>query len=165
MTTLKWFKVWKTIFLGTAALQVLRQLIIDHFESNGWSITEDLRKILSRTKVSPSQASVDLAAIPLSELGFKAGGAIGDVCKEAQRRGLKLCTHEMGLQLRLQYKDQPRGEWLSVPVTQEGSKGTIDMFTIVNVRHGPRFRANEEKLAQFYHGHAIFVFVLPSQLD
>ena len=49
-----------------------------------------------------------------AELGFANGATYADVCAKAQELGLQLCPAEVGPQLRIQYTDQPKDEWLRI---------------------------------------------------
>ena len=72
--------------------------------------------------------------ISVEDLGFKDGATYKDIYKRALEVGLQLCPAEVGPQLRVQYNDQPRGEWLFIgmgPIT--GSVGDSRLFS---VRHG-----------------------------
>jgi hypothetical protein len=84
--------------------------------------------------IAPTEQEIDLVVVTVGELGFKNGAKYSDICQRAQELGLELCPNEVGPQLRLQYKDQPKGEWLRIamePITDSGG----DRF-IFKVGHG-----------------------------
>ncbi|MDO8664011.1 MAG: hypothetical protein Q7K44_00445, partial [Candidatus Liptonbacteria bacterium] len=118
------FPLWKTIKLDT-----------------GLKTADDFRKALKQSgckignwgndilgnpafTVSDTETEVDLVNVSVAELGFKNGAPRKDIYERAVSLGLELCPNEVGPQLRLQYTDQPKGEWLRIamePIT--GSDG------------------------------------------
>lgn len=70
--------------------------------------------------VASQEIEVDLLNVSLWNLGFKSGAHLHSILMKGIDLGLHLCPAETGPQLRLQYLDQPKGEWLSVamePIT------------------------------------------------
>ena len=70
--------------------------------------------------VALQEMEVELVVVSVAELGFNGGATRADIYKRANELGLDLCPNEVGPQLRLQYKDQPKGEWLLIamePIT------------------------------------------------
>ena len=66
--------------------------------------------------------------------GSAFGARIVQLFERAEERGWKKCPVEVGPQLRLQYLDQPYGEWLVIamePIADSG--GDLELF---NVYHG-----------------------------
>lgn len=126
------FKVWKTIKLGTKGLKTaddFRKAI----KSAGMSIGDWGNDILGKPafSVASEETEVDLVNVSVGELGFKRGAERRDIIAKALSLGLELCPNEVGPQLRLQYADQPRGEWLLIgmePIT--GSGGGLDVFGV-----------------------------------
>ena len=108
------WKVGKTINLGTYkgagdfknALQ--KEGVI--------SIDREAIKLLEETTftVSPRVTQVKLVIQSGADLGFNTDVSYDQICFRAKERGLELCPVEVGPQLRLQYKDQIRGEWLVI---------------------------------------------------
>lgn len=100
-------KVWKTIRLGTGIKSAddFRKEII----KAGQEVTESAFEMMygQDFHISSSEQEVDLVRI--SSLGN-----YDDVCEEAMSMGLELCPAEVGPQLRLQYKNQPKGNILYV---------------------------------------------------
>jgi hypothetical protein len=81
--------------------------------------------------VSPEAQEIELVVVSVGELGFKDGATRSDIYKRAQEIGLDLCPNEAGPQLRLQYKDQPKGELLLIamePITD--SRGDLYVFNV-----------------------------------
>ncbi len=134
------FKTWKTIKLGT-----------------GLKTADDFRKALKKAdcnisdwandiigksafSVSPEEVDAELVVVSVAELGFKNGATCADIYKRAEELGLALCPNEVGPQLRLQYKDQPNGEWLLIgmePITD--SDGGLSVFSVARHVGGARW--------------------------
>lgn len=128
------FKIWKTIKLGT-----------------GLKNAKDFRKALKKSKMrigdwgndilgqsaftaSDTEKDIDLVNISVAELGFKGGATRKDIYDRALELGLRLCPAEVGPQLRLQYADQPKGEWLRVAMEPiSDSDGGLVVFVVEHV--------------------------------
>jgi hypothetical protein len=112
--------VWKTITVGAVtSVLALRNALDDA----GHGVGDLAGQVLARPafSVSRMRLDVDLANVSAAELGF--GGAtvrLADLYAQAQRLGFELAAAEVAPQLRLQYRDQPVGEFLHVgmaPIT------------------------------------------------
>ena len=80
---------------------------------------------------------VDLVVVSAAELGTPPETSLVDVYARAQESGLALAPAEVGPQLRLQYLDQPIGEFLHVgmnPINTWSGEPTI--FVLVNGGQG-----------------------------
>ena len=158
------FSIWKTINLGT-----------------GLKTADDFRNALKKSKnrigdwgndilgkpaftASETEMDVDLVNVSVADLGFKDGAYRRDIIAKALELGLQLCPAEVRPQLRLQYADQPKGEWLVIgmePITD--SDGRLHVF---GVGHD-----NDERWLSGYYGSPghfwgaahRFVFVRPSK--
>lgn len=83
---------------------------------------------------SNTEMELDLVNISVAELGFKDGATRKEIYERAIQFGLELCPAEVGPQLRLQYKDQPKGERLIIAMEPIAvSDGHLYVF---NVEHG-----------------------------
>ena len=74
---------------------------------------------------------IDLVKVTVAELGFKKGARRDQIYERAKELGLELCPPEVGPQLRLQYHDQPNGEWLFIgmkPIAD--SVGNLLVFSV-----------------------------------
>src|SRR5215475_6500626 len=80
------------------------------------------------------KADVKLAVLSAAELGVESDeSSLSDVYERARRVGLELCPAEVGLQLRLEYRNQPLGEALDIamePVATYSGDPTI--LTLAN---------------------------------
>lgn len=108
------FKTWKTIKLGTGlkTAEEFRRVLRDgEFRLSDWA-----SDILGKPafKAADEETEVDLVKVTVAELGFKKGARRNQIYERAKELGLGLCPPEVGPQLRLQYQDQPNGEWILV---------------------------------------------------
>jgi len=117
------FKTWKTIKLGTGlkTAEEFRRVLRDgEFRLSDWA-----SDILGKPafKAADEETEVDLVKVTVAELGFKKGARRNQIYERAKELGLGLCPPEVGPQLRLQYQDQPNGEWILVamePIIDSG---------------------------------------------
>ena len=104
--------VWKTIALGTFANSLTLRNALD---SAGCGIGDLAEEALARREfaVQPARTDADLVVVSPAELGL-AGDlvSLADTYARAEARGLRTVPAEVGPQLRLQYLDQPAGEFL-----------------------------------------------------
>ena len=117
------FQIWKTIRLGTGLQNACE--FRGALKNGGFRIGDWGNNILGKPafKVSPKETSIELVQVTVAELGFKDGATCKDIYERAIILGLELCPNEVGPQLRLQYKDQPKDEWLRIamePIIDSG---------------------------------------------
>ena len=155
-------RIWKTITLGTGlkTADEFRKAL----ENNGFRISNWGNDILGKPafKAATEKTEVDLVNISVAELGFKDGATRKDIYERAISLGLELCPNEVGPQLRLQYKDQPNGEWLRIamePITD--SDGYLRVFLVVHDDDGLWLDGYYGRPDNFWDGHYHFVFVRP----
>ncbi len=156
----KVWKTWKTIKLGTGLKSAddFRKEVVEA----GMKIGDWANDILGKPAftATTSETEVELVVASVAELGFKDGATRKDIYVRAQELGLDLCPPEVGPQLRLQYTDQPKGEWLVIamePITD--SDGDLNLF---HVGHGDGVRwldADYGDPGYFWRGGGRFVFL------
>jgi hypothetical protein len=106
--------VWKTITVGKFENSFA---LIDALDAAGCSVGGSAGEILARPAftLSATKTDVGLFAVSAAELGFQDGTAsLADIYARAQQLGFGLATAEVAPQLRLQYFDQPIGEFLII---------------------------------------------------
>jgi len=126
--------VWKTITVGKFANSFA---LIDALDAAGCSIGGSAGEILARPAfaLSATKMDVELFAVSAADLGFRAGTAsLADIYARAQQLGFGLATAEVAPQLRLQYFDQPIGEFLIVGM--KPIKTWNGELVILNVANG-----------------------------
>ncbi len=106
------FPVWKTVTLGThESVGGLREAL----NTAGFGIGDLAREALNRLALTARpRTPLDLAVVSGSKLGLTAQDtSLAEICSRAAAHGLMLCPAEVAPQLRLQYSDQPPGEFSS----------------------------------------------------
>jgi len=131
------FKVWRTIKLGTGLKTAddFRKSI----KANGMKVGDRASDILEKPDFTSAvgETEVDLVKVTVAGLGFKQSARRDQIYERARELGLKLCPPEVGPQLRLQYKDQPIGEWLLIAMEPfPVSDGSLRVFSVEHDDHG-----------------------------
>ncbi|MBI3046168.1 MAG: hypothetical protein HYY86_01310 [Candidatus Harrisonbacteria bacterium] len=124
------FPTWKTIKLGTDLKTA------DDFRHalkvGGYRISDWANDILGKSAfTAANQETVELVKVSVKELTGKDQAPFQEIIQRAEERGLKKCPVEVGPQLRLQYSDQPYGEWLVVAMEPiAASDGYLRLFSV-----------------------------------
>jgi hypothetical protein len=124
--------VWKTITVGTFADLFALNSALD---AVGCGIGNSAGEILARPSftLSTTKTSVELFTVSASELGFPTDTAsLADIYARAKQLGFGLAAAEIGPQLRLQYFDQPIGEFLIGMEPIKTWKGEPVILTVAN---------------------------------
>lgn len=84
-------------------------------------------------KIEPLQTPepINLVSFSLKQLGFPSSATLQEIYDKAQSLGLELCPPQVGPELRLNYTDQPSGEYLVIamnPIT--GAGGNPRLFRV-----------------------------------
>ena len=106
--------VWKTITLGRFANSLA---LANALYAKGCGIGGLAAEILARPAfvVSTTKTDVELVTVSPAELGFETDTVtLTAIYTRARRLGFGLAAAEVGPQLRLQYSDQPVGEFLTI---------------------------------------------------
>ena len=131
-------------------------------EKHGFKISDWGKDILEKTKFSGEKQELQVVSFSVESLGFPQGARYKDIIVKAKQLGLELCPAELVPQLRLQYKDQPDGEWLIVamdPITaQDGLPSAFDLYRIGS---GLWLGGDNASPEYFWFPDGRFVFVRP----
>ena len=106
--------MWKTITVGTFKNSFA---LLNTLDAAGCGIGGSAEEILARPAftVGTTKANVELFAVSAAELGFQTDtAALADIYGRALKLGFQLAAAEVAPQLRLQYFDQPIGEFLII---------------------------------------------------
>lgn len=154
------FKDLKTLKLGIYKdADALRKAL----RTNGNSISDWANEILGKLAftISSAEEEFQLVITSVANLGFKEGATYRNICAKAKELGLELCPGEVGPQLRLQYKNQPKGEWLRIamePITVSGS--FLCIFEVENITGGLWLRCSDGRSDTFWGADISVVFCL-----
>jgi hypothetical protein len=125
--------IWRTVTLGTyKTIDALR----DALDAKRIHVGDRADEILGRPAFNLSKMRRDarLVVLAVSELGFEEEGAsLAEIYARARQLGFELCPAEVAPQLRLQYLNQPLGEFLHIamaPIAGYGGEPTD--FTVAN---------------------------------
>ncbi|MBC9879303.1 hypothetical protein G8O24_18340 [Bradyrhizobium sp. INPA01-394B] len=125
---------WKTITIGTFADTLALRNALD---SRGCNVGGQAAEILARPAftISSHRANVELVDLSPAQLGFTSDTVtLANVYARARQLGFELAAAEVGPQLRLQYLDQPIGEFLIIAM--EPIKTWSGEPIILNVANG-----------------------------
>lgn len=123
--------VWKTITLGShESADALRAALRAAHCGVGDLADQVLR--LPDFTVEASRSEASLVVLTPADLGFGAEGASRvEIYRRARALGFALCPAETGPQLRLQYPDQPPGEFLRIAMapltTGDGARVSLSV--------------------------------------
>lgn len=160
--TLKEFPVWKTIKIGTFKE---KEVLKDSIKAKGYFIGSWANDLMDRPEFSLSEkeSELDLVNVSVGELGFSGWTTYADICSKAKEFGLELAPAEVGPQLRLQYDDQPNGEWLRVGMEAIAGSGGDRLVFVVERGGGGRawLRSDDGRPDSRWGAEGRFVFVRP----
>ena len=124
---------WKTITVGTFANSFALRNALD---AAGCGIGDLAEEVLARPAftLSATKTDVELIAVSAAEVGFQTDTAsLADIYARAQQLGFGLAAAEVAPQLRLQYFDQPIGEFLIIGMEPIKTwKGEPVILTVAN---------------------------------
>lgn len=124
------FPVWRTVTIGNRASRSIKSLS-QFIEDAGMQASSWAEEILQKVKTSKEEKTLDLVKVTAEELGLTGLPTTRQIYDAAQAQGLNLCPAEVGPQLRLQYYDQPMGEWLRIGMEPlKDSDGSLRVFRV-----------------------------------
>ena len=155
--------IWKTIAIGGfKGVNAIR----DAMEAAPCRILvgDDADEILGRPVFPFIKIPVELDLVVLSvfELGFSDRASLRDIYARAVAQGFELCPAEVGPALRLNYLDQPLGEFLHIamqPVARY--TGELVDFSVGNAGAGFILIGGDGHPDEVFSGAERFVFVRP----
>lgn len=100
-------KNWKTIKIGET------KNYDEALKKAGINVSSYAQELLDKMP-SNKKESIDLVKMSVKELGFDERATIEEIFNRIKELGGELCSAEVGVALRLDYLDQPLGEWLLI---------------------------------------------------
>jgi hypothetical protein len=155
--------VWKTVVIGRSrGVDAVRNALDAARVAVGDSADEILGRPAFAFAGEPRE--LNLVLVSVAALGFGPNGAaLGDIHARALRLGLELCPEEVGPQLRLQYRNQPVGEFLHIAMKPLRTyHGTPIDFSLGNSGAGLTLLGGHADPELVIPGNVRFVFVRPS---
>jgi len=152
-------QTWKTIELGTGPKDA--NAFCQAIERIGGQVSKYARDIMGKTDftVLTKKITLDLVKLSVFDLGFENDATLKEIYERAISLGLKLLPAEAGPQLRLQYLDQPIGEWLIMAMEPiEDSDGDLSVFGVECGDDGPWLRTRYGRPVDVWDSGIIFVF-------
>lgn len=150
------FPIWKTITL------TLEKNIYQRIIDSGMKVSSYAESMIKNISVVKKDTELDLVVVSVKDLGFDNGASLQDIYRKANKMGLELCPAQVGPQLRLQYEDQPKDEWLIIgmePITD--SVGVLCVFHVAHNDNALWLRAYCDDPGLVWFERCRFVFVLP----
>lgn len=84
-------------------------------KNNGFELTGNTEDMLIHVQLSTVKKEFKLVECNLNDLGIYSEQATwSEALSAAQKKGYIICPSEVGLALRLEYKDQPNDDWLNI---------------------------------------------------
>jgi hypothetical protein len=157
-------QIWRTTVLGFhKGVDRYR----DALDAAKMKIGDAADEILGRPAFlyAKEKTEVELTVVSAADLGVESEAALADVYKQTKQFGLALCPAEVGPQLRLDYRDEPRGESLNIamePVATYGGEPTI--LSLVNFGSGLALVGSNGRSDFMVPRYSRFVFALPGKL-
>jgi len=156
------FPVWKTVTVGQhRGVDAIRNAL----DKARIAIGESADEVLGRPafNFSRERHELELVLVSVAQLGFGPNGAtLADIHARAQALGLVLCPEEVGPQLRLQYRNQPVGEFLHIAMKpQRTYHGAPINFSLANSGAGLALLGGSGSPELVIPGNVLFVFVRP----
>lgn len=125
------FNIWRTVTIGIHAQTGEDFLAL--LKKHSFGIGDEAECFLLRNRIifAVKESEFNLVKVSVEELGCTHRPTYNEVCLQAVRLGLHECPAQVGPQLRLQYLDQPEGEWLTIGMEPiEGYGGIKYVFGV-----------------------------------
>jgi len=163
--TLADIPVWKRIALGTyKGVNAVRNAL----DAARMRVGESADEILGRPAFpySKTKTELDLVVVTAADLGFPTGSTpVAEIYRRAMQLGFDLCPAEVGPQLRLQYANQPLGEFLHIAMQPIASwRGDLVDLTVGNGGAGLLLLGGDGSPDLKLHSSVKFVFVRPARI-
>jgi hypothetical protein len=156
--------IWKTIALGEYKGVNAVRVALDNAPCP-IAVGDWADEILGRPafQFSRTKAEVDVVVLSVADLGFtNKEASLREIHSRALALGLEMCAAEVGPVLRLNYLNQPVGEFLHIAMTPIARySGELVHFMLANGGAGLLFVGGDARPEAVLSGAARFVFVRP----
>jgi hypothetical protein len=155
---------WKTVSLGSFASP---RALFNALDTAGIHIGDTAEEVLHRSgfTVGKVKTRVQLVILSAADLGSGEPVSLAAFYARARKLGYELCPPEAVAQLRLQYRDQPVGEFLNVAMEPIATfEGQLTGLSVANGGAGLMIVGEPLSLDSIRDRSARFVFVRPQQI-
>ena len=126
----------------------------------GFKFYGSAKEILQKTPFSQENKEYNLVSFSVKSLGFPNGATTAEIYQKAEELGLELCPAEVGPLLRLNYPDQPNGEYLIVAMKAiNDSGGDPHLFYVRCVSGERKLSTRWDVPGAGWRGESRFVFL------
>ena len=149
---------WKTLTLGVYRDLPTLGVALDQA---GCRIGDEVGAMLANRAfpLAPERREIELVVLSVAQLGFPRAASRAAIFARAEALGLQLCPPEVGPLLRLQYADQPVGEFLRIamePVRM--ANGGLDDMLVGNGGDGDLLVSAQARPDQTLYWNVLLVF-------
>jgi len=150
--------IWKTITVGTFRDSLAMRNTLDALDCG---VGDGAAQILARPSfgLAARRGQLDLVTVTAAQLGFQAEAVrLDELHARAEHLGLGLAPAEAGPQLRLQYADQPTGEFLILGMRPLRTwSGEALVFVVANGGAGLHLLSQDAHAPVHARSHILFV--------
>lgn len=110
-----------------------KEQLVSEMQAERINISDSAKSMMENPDfaVGENREEAKLVRLTVADLGFKTSATTDQIYERAQALGLELCPPDTGPNYRLQYKDQPLGEWVRIGMKQiTGSGGSPRVFDL-----------------------------------
>lgn len=117
----------KTIELTTkTSKEYAEELLKQGYKTSDWA-----QDILNKVEPLKQKEEINIVLFSVEQLGFSNGATLQEIYNKAKELGLELCPPQVGPEFRLNYKDQPNGEYLRIAMESiSDSVDSPDLFEV-----------------------------------
>ncbi|MFA6006247.1 MAG: hypothetical protein WC764_00770 [Candidatus Paceibacterota bacterium] len=108
-------------------------------KAKGFEVGDYAKDMLAKTEFTGTQEQYNLVSFSVESLGFPNGATTDEIYTRAAELGFELVPAEAGVYLRLQYSDQPMGEYLYMAMKQITDRGDDPRVWSVSADGGRRW--------------------------
>jgi hypothetical protein len=155
---------WKTISLGTYTSRIA---MFDALDRSHIHIGDLAEEVLHRPAftISKDKMEVQLVVLSVKQLSSRKQSSLGAIFARARKLGYELCPPEVAVQLRLQYDDQPIGEFLDIAMEPIATyEGELVGLSVISGGAGLLLVGQSLSLDTIPNPGARFVFARPTQI-
>jgi hypothetical protein len=157
-------ETWMTISLGTFKNSFA---MFDALDAAGVHVGDLAADVLHRPAfaIGSVKRSAQLVVLSAAELGFGERASLAELYTRARKLGYELCPPEIAVQLRLQYRDQPIGDFLQIAMEPIATfNGELTGLSIANGGAGLMIVGQPISFENAPDLRTRFVFLRPQQL-